>query len=63
MSSDDYEYNSVGTIKDNSFANLNKVFVISSADMVYWTDHVAIPVAGATGANSRRGIAKWAGAS
>lgn len=39
MSSDDYEYNSNGTIKDNSFANLNKVFVISSADMVNWTDH------------------------
>lgn len=42
MSSDDYEYNSNGTIKDNSFANLNRVFVISSADMVNWTDHGAI---------------------
>ncbi|MFV5335042.1 glycoside hydrolase family 43 protein [Bacillus paralicheniformis] len=63
MSSDDYEYNSNGTIKDNSFANLNKVFVISSADMVNWTDHGAIPVAGANGANGGRGIAKWAGAS
>ncbi|WP_338553213.1 carbohydrate-binding protein [Paenibacillus sp. KS-LC4] len=63
MSSDDYEYNSNGTIKDNSFANLNKVFVISSADMVNWTDHGAIPVAGANGANGGQGIAKWAGAS
>lgn len=63
MSSDDYEYNSNGTIKDNSFANLNRVFVISSADMVNWTDHGAIPVAGANGANGGRGIAKWAGAS
>ncbi len=59
MSSDDYEYNSNGTIKDNSFANLNRVFVISSADMVNWTDHGAIPVAGANGANGGRGIAKW----
>ncbi len=56
MSSDDYEYNSNGTIKDNSFANLNKVFVISSADMVNWTDHGAIPVAGANGANGGRGL-------
>ena len=39
MSSDDYEYNSNGSIKDNSFANLKSVFVISSADMVNWTDH------------------------
>ncbi|MFK8882329.1 glycoside hydrolase family 43 protein [Bacillus velezensis] len=63
MSSDDYEYNSDGTIKDNSFANLNKISVISSADMVNWTDHGAIPAAGANGANGGRGIAKWAGAS
>lgn len=63
MSSDDYEYNSDGTIKDNSFANLNKISVISSADMVNWTDHGAIPAAGANGANGGQGIAKWAGAS
>lgn len=63
MSSDNYEYNSDGTIKDNSFANLKSVFVISSADMVNWTDHGAIPVAGANGANGGKGIAKWAGAS
>ncbi len=63
MSSDDYEYNTDGSIKDNSFAKLNRVFVISSADMVNWTDHGAIPVAGANGANNGQGIAKWAGAS
>ncbi|MCD2486714.1 arabinoxylan arabinofuranohydrolase, partial [Staphylococcus aureus] len=49
--------------KDNSFANLNRVFVISSADMVNWTGHGAIPVAGANGPNGGRAIAKWAGAS
>ena len=56
MSSDDYEYNSDGTIKDNSFANLNKISVISSADMVNWTDHGAIPAAGANGVNGGRGL-------
>ncbi|CAM4224138.1 beta-xylosidase [Paenibacillus endophyticus] len=54
MSSDDYEYDGNGNIKDNSFSNLNRVFVISSDDMVNWTDHGAIPVAGSAG------IAKWA---
>ncbi|MDQ8735671.1 family 43 glycosylhydrolase [Paenibacillus sp. LHD-38] len=54
MSSDDYEYDSNGNVKDNSFSNLNRVFVISSDDMVNWTDHGAIPVAGPAG------IAKWA---
>ncbi len=63
MSSDNYEYNSDGTIKENSFANLKSVFVISSEDMVNWTDHGAVPVAGANGANGGQGIAKWAGAS
>ncbi|MDQ6417896.1 family 43 glycosylhydrolase [Paenibacillus sp. LHD-117] len=56
MSSDSYEYDENGNIKGNSFANLNKVHLISSADMVNWTDHGAIPVAGPNGS----GIAKWA---
>lgn len=60
MSSDSYEYNSNGTIKDNSFVNLKSVFVISSEDMVNWTDHGAIPVAGGNGLNGGQGIAKWA---
>ncbi|WP_307207205.1 family 43 glycosylhydrolase [Paenibacillus harenae] len=54
MSSDEYEYDANGNVKSNSFSNLNRVFVISSDDMVNWTDHGAIPVAGANG------IAKWA---
>ncbi|SFD50648.1 S-layer homology domain-containing protein [Paenibacillus catalpae] len=54
MSSDDFEYDSSGNVKNNSFSNLNRVFVISSADMVNWTDHGAIPVAGPNG------IANWA---
>ncbi|WP_246302918.1 family 43 glycosylhydrolase [Paenibacillus plantarum] len=60
MSSDDYEYDSNGNIKDNSFSNLNRIFVISSADMVNWTDHGAIPVAGKNNANNGAGVAKWA---
>ena len=53
MSSDAYEYSN-GRIVENSFSNLNKIHVISSADLVNWTDHGAIPVAGANGLNSGR---------
>lgn len=60
LSSDEYEYNTDGTIKSNSFSKLNKVFVLSSSDMVNWTDEGAIPVAGAYGLNDGKGIAKWA---
>ena len=63
MSSDNYEYNQDGSIRENGFNNLKSVFVISSEDMVNWTDHGAIPVAGANGANGGQGIAKWAGGS
>lgn len=60
MSSDAYVYNSNGTVIDNDFSALNKINVISSADMVNWTDHGAIPVAGANNVNGGAGIAKWA---
>lgn len=60
MSSDAYVYNSDGTIKDNDFSALTKINVISSADMVNWTDHGSIPVAGYNNANNGSGIAKWA---
>ncbi|MBQ8554390.1 MAG: family 43 glycosylhydrolase [Clostridia bacterium] len=48
------EYNADGTVKENSYGQVNKINCISSADLVNWTDHGAIPVAGA------RGIATWA---
>lgn len=48
------EYNADGTIRENSYGQINKINCISSADLVNWTDHGAIPVAG------RKGIAKWA---
>jgi beta-xylosidase/glucan-binding YG repeat protein/uncharacterized protein YjdB len=63
MSSDELQYNSDGSLKSNDFANLNRVFVMSSSDMVNWTDEGVIPVAGKDGVNNGKGIAKWAGAS
>lgn len=48
------EYDSNGNVTENTYAQVNKINCISSNDMVNWTDHGAIPVAGASG------IAKWA---
>ena len=48
------EYNADGTVKENGYGLVNKINCISSSDLVNWTDHGAIPVAG------RSGIARWA---
>lgn len=54
MTNDILEYNANGTIKDNGYSRINKITVVSSDDMVNWTDHGEIPVAG------QQGAAKWA---
>lgn len=43
--------------KDNGYGQISTLQVISSADMVNWTNHGVIPVAGK---NNPDGIAKWA---
>jgi len=48
------EYNADGTVKENTYGQINKINCISSSDLVNWTDHGAIPAAG------RKGIATWA---
>lgn len=47
---DALEYDGDGDVKDNSYGTINKLSVISSSDLVNWTDHGAIQVAGPTGA-------------
>ena len=54
MTNDVLEYDTAGVAKNNSFATINKIFCISSDDLVNWTDHGAMPIAGPDGA------AKWA---
>lgn len=54
MTADDYEYNEDGSLKDNSFNYIKTLRVVSSDDMMNWTDHGSIAVAGEDGA------AKWA---
>jgi len=54
MSSDAYMYDSNGKVIDNNYSNIKTITCVSSDDMVNWTDHGEIPVAGSNGA------AKWA---
>jgi len=48
------EYDEDGNVKDNSYSTINKLSVVSSDDLVNWTDHGVINVSGPDGA------AKWA---
>ena len=53
------EYGSNGSVVENTYAKINKINCISSADLVNWTDHGAIPVAGSSG-YSKWGNNSWA---
>ena len=55
MTNDVIEYDAQGHVKENSYGQIRHISCISSDDMVNWTDHGLIPVAGPAG------IAKWAG--
>lgn len=48
------EYDGEGNVKDNTYSTINRLSVISSADLINWTDHGIIQAAGPNGA------AKWA---
>ncbi|MBR1592406.1 MAG: endo-1,4-beta-xylanase [Ruminococcus sp.] len=55
---DAFEYNSNGQIKVNSYDS-GTINCVSTADMVNWTDHGAIPAADGNG-RTTNGAAKWA---
>ena len=57
---DAYEYASNGKLQINTY-NSGTINCVSSADLVNWTDHGAIPVADRNG-RTTNGAAKWAGA-
>nr|WP_317890666.1 glycoside hydrolase family 43 protein [Paenibacillus arenilitoris] len=48
------EYDGEGEVKDNTYGNINKLSVLSSDDLINWTDHGVIRAAGPEGA------ARWA---
>ena len=53
MTGDDIMYNEDGSIKENNYSNIYTINVISSADLVNWTDH------GTVYAASDKGQATW----
>ena len=54
MTNDTVEYDTAGKVKENTYSKIRHISCISSDDMVNWTDHGLIPVAG------KDGIAPWA---
>ena len=54
MTDDIVEYDASGKVKENSYSQIRTINCISSDDLVNWTDHGRIRVAGPGG------IAKWA---
>lgn len=57
MTYDSFRYDSDGNLTDNTYSQITQLYCISSEDMVNWTDHGALQIAGSSGA------AKWAGCS
>lgn len=53
------EYDNGGSVIENTYGQINQINCISSDDMVNWTDHGAIQVAGSSGAASWA-INSWA---
>lgn len=54
MTADRYQYNTHGRLVMNSYKEIHTIAVISSTDMINWTDHGEINVAGPNG------VANWA---
>ncbi len=57
---DAFEYYQDGRLQINTY-NSGTINCVSTADMVNWTDHGAIPVAGRNG-RTKNGVASWASA-
>ncbi len=55
MTGDDYIYDEKGEIQENHYGNIDTLNVISSADLVNWTDHGCVYAAG------KNGQATWGG--
>ncbi len=54
MTADAYERDDAGEIKENTYSKIRSIYVVSTKDMVNFTDHGEIHIAGENGA------AKWA---
>lgn len=58
---DVYEYDTDGDVKENAYGKVKTINCFSTTDLVNWTDHGAIPVAGKNlEEGAPEGAAKWA---
>ncbi len=57
---DAFEYRPNGNMQENTY-NSGTINCISTADMINWTDHGALPIAGQNG-RTKGGVCSWAGA-
>ena len=60
MTDDRIEYSSTGQVKENSYSMIRHINCISSDDLVNWTDHGRIPVAGPGGIAASWAKNSWA---
>ena len=60
MTDDIIERDSTGKVKENTYGNIRFINCISSDDLVNWTDHGRIPVAGAGGIAAAWAKNSWA---
>ncbi|MBO6241233.1 MAG: family 43 glycosylhydrolase [Butyrivibrio sp.] len=59
MTGDKFSYEPDGSVKENTYGNINTINVVSSDDLVNWTDHGSVYAAGTNGAASW-GANSWA---
>ena len=59
MTGDDPVFDEKGDAKENTYSNINTINVVSSEDLVNWTDHGTIYAASVTGA-AKWGANSWA---
>ncbi len=58
MTHDVYEYDNNGNIKDNGYGKITEIVCVASADLVNWTDHGPMKVAGSGGIS--KAVNSWA---
>ena len=52
MTADAYEYDEAGEIKENTYGKIRSIYVVSTKDMINFTDHGEITIGGPDGAAS-----------
>ena len=60
MTADAYEYDEKGEIKENTYGKIRSLYVVSTKDMINFTDHGEIMIGGEGGAAGKWAKNSWA---